>query len=180
MTRGEYLDGVVVHRLYPHDDARGQLVEIYRDAWTPGFAPVQWNLVRNHTNALRGFHCHVRHTDLVTVVEGTMRLGLKDLRPDSPTHDRSAVLDLTPTSGFVLIPPGVGHGFYFEHPAMILNAVSHEWSPDDDFGCRWDDPGLDIEWGCHHPVLSERDRTAGPLDDLRRDIDRRRAETTST
>ncbi len=162
------IHGVAERPLQPIADERGTLVELYRSAWTPEFAPVQWNLVRNRSNALRGFHCHVRHTDLLAIVDGTMVLGLKDLRVDSPTHQRSQRLTMTPETGLVMIPPGVGHGFYFTEPTTLLNAVSHEWSKDDELGCRWDDPDLGLDWGCADPIISERDTSAGTLSELRR------------
>jgi len=167
------IHGIVERPLQPNADDRGSLIELYRTAWTPGFAPVQWNLVHNRSNALRGFHCHVRHTDLLAIVGGSMVLGLKDLRVHSPTHDRSERLAMTHETGLVIIPPGVGHGFYFTEPATLLNAVSHEWSKDDELGCRWDDPDLDIEWGCSDPIISQRDIEAGTLSELRTVIRRK-------
>ena len=152
--------------LHPNADARGMLIEVYRTDWIPGFTPVQWNLVHNRKNVLRGFHCHVRHTDLLSIVDGSMVLGLKDLRVGSPTYNRAERLTMTPETGLVMIPPGVGHGFYFTERATFLNAVSHEWSKEDELGCRWDDPDLDINWGCSDPIISERDTLAGTLSEL--------------
>ena len=45
--------------------------------------------------------------------------------------------------------------------------MSHEWDPEDELGCRWDDPALGISWPCEEPQISERDRTLGPLSELR-------------
>jgi dTDP-4-dehydrorhamnose 3,5-epimerase len=168
------IEGVVRYPLEPHRDERGALVEIYRDSWTPNVSTAQWNYVRNRANVLRGFHCHVRHTDLLAMIDGSMVLGLKDLRTDSSTHDVSEVIVLHPAIDLVMIPPGVGHGFYFPEPAMLLNAVSHTWSKEDELGCRWDDPDLDLEWGCRDPVISERDRIAGSLEQLRAAVSERR------
>ncbi len=168
MTHGPpEIHGVVQLPLQPNADDRGMLTELHRTAWTPGFMPVQWNLVRNRSTVLRGFHCHVRHTDLLAIVDGSMVLGLKDLRTNSATYDRAERLTMTPETGLVIIPPGVGHGFYFAEPTTLLNAVSHEWSKDDELGCRWDDPDLDIDWGCSDPIISERDIRAGTLPELR-------------
>lgn len=160
------IHGVVQRPLQPNADDRGMLIELHRTAWTPGFAPVQWNLVHNRKNVFRGFHCHVRHTDLLSIVDGSMVLGLKDLRVGSPTYNRTERLTMTPETGLVMIPPGVGHGFYFTERATFLNAVSHEWSKEDELGCRWDDPDLDINWGCSDPIISERDTLAGTLSEL--------------
>jgi dTDP-4-dehydrorhamnose 3,5-epimerase len=164
------IDGVVRFPLERHGDDRGTFVEIFRNRWFGEFEPVQWNFLRSAGDVLRGFHCHVHHTDLLAMIDGTMILGLKDLRTDSPTHDVSLTLVLDPTTELVMIPPGVGHGFYFPEPAMLVYAVSHEWCTDDEMGCRWDDPALGIDWRAEDPTISERDRTAGSLDELRRTV----------
>ena len=162
------IEGVVRYPLDVHGDERGEFVEIFRNQWIDNFAPVQWNFLRSAGNVLRGFHCHIRHTDLLAMVEGTMVLGLKDLRVESPTHGVSEVIVLRPTTELLMIPPGVGHGFYFPEPAMLVYSVSHVWSTEDELGCRWDDSALDLDWGAGSPTLSERDRTAGTLEDLQR------------
>jgi dTDP-4-dehydrorhamnose 3,5-epimerase len=164
------IDGVQRYELDKHSDDRGDFVELFRDQWFDDFKPVQWNYVRSAGNVLRGFHCHVRHTDLLAMVTGTMTLGLKDLRDNSPTAGRSQVMTLRPTSEVVLIPPGVGHGFYFPQPAVLVYSVSHEWDTDDELGCNWADPDLGLDWGCETPQLSDRDRLAGSLSQLRAEV----------
>lgn len=153
--------------LEPKADERGSLVELYKNEWTADFSPVQWNLVRNRANVLRGLHCHVRHTDLLAVVDGEMILGLRDLRQKSLTSELTEQFIMTPDSGLVLVPPGVAHCFYFKKQATIINAVSHVWSKEDELGCRWDDQDLGLDWVRQEPILSERDRTAGSLANLR-------------
>jgi dTDP-4-dehydrorhamnose 3,5-epimerase len=66
----------------------------------------------------------------------------------------------------VLIPPGVAHGFYFPIDSLHVYSMSTAWDPHDDDGCRWSDPGLGLTWSVEDPVLSERDASAGSLDDL--------------
>ena len=60
------------------------------------------------------------------------------------------------------IPPGVAHGFYFDESSLHVYAVSHEWDPSDELGCRWDDPDLGIAWPCSAPLISGRDRSSTP------------------
>ena len=154
-------DGVKILRLEPHGDSRGVLTELFRSEWAVGMEPVQWNLVRSRADVLRGFHVHVRHSDYLILVDGKMLLGLKDLRDDSPTS--GAVSLLTATSDMpqaFVIPPGVGHGFYFPEPSIHVYAVSHYWNMDDELGCRWDDPDLGVDWPTKTPELSERDINA--------------------
>jgi len=161
-------DGVELHRLEPHADARGVFTELFRDSWGLGVAPVQWNAVRSEANVLRGVHAHWRHADYLTVVSGRATIGLHDLREGSPTEGLGTVVELVADMPAALaIPTGVTHGFYFHEPSIHIYGVSHEWDPADELGCRWNDPELRISWPCTDPLLSERDRNLGPLSELR-------------
>jgi dTDP-4-dehydrorhamnose 3,5-epimerase len=161
--------GVAVRPLATHVDDRGAFTELFRDEWGTGVAPVQWNVVSSGSGVLRGVHCHPVHADALVVVHGTMRLGLADLRPEAPTAGLACVVELTGESmELVTIPPGVAHGFSFPTPSIHIYAVDRVWDPADELGCRWDDPGLGIEWGhVSSPRISERDERLGTLDELR-------------
>lgn len=160
--------GVELQRLEPHADSRGVFTELFRESWGLDVAPTQWNVVRSEANVLRGVHAHWRHADYLTVVAGSAEVGLHDLREGSPTEDLGAIVRLHADEPHGLtIPPGVAHGFYFPEPSLHVYAVSHEWDPADELGCRWDDPALAIEWSCAAPLLSARDQALGGLSDLR-------------
>ena len=129
---------------------------------------MQWNAVSSLANALRGVHAHWRHTDYLTVVAGRATIGLHDLREGSTTEGLGATVELRadlPAS--LVVPPGVAHGFYSHEPWLLVYAVDHEWDPSDELGCRWDDPGLGIDWPCEQPLLSPRDEELGTLSELR-------------
>jgi dTDP-4-dehydrorhamnose 3,5-epimerase len=156
--------GAWLSRLEPHTDARGALTEIFRAEWDTGVAPVQWNLVHSAADVLRGVHLHPRHHDYLVVVHGRATIGLRDLRPGSPTEGIVALVDMAgdhPTA--LTIPPGVAHGILFHQPSTLLFAVSHYWDPDDEIACYWDDPELGIPWPVVSPRLSQRDASAPPL-----------------
>jgi dTDP-4-dehydrorhamnose 3,5-epimerase len=160
--------GVHLRELLPHDDDRGAFTELFRDSWELDVAPVQWNVVRNSPNVLRGVHVHHRHADYLTVIAGRATIGLADLREESPTDGLSAVVELDADSPAALvIPPGVAHGFYFGGPSLHVYGVSHEWDPGDELGCRWDDPHLRIAWPCTRPLISPRDAALGSVSELR-------------
>jgi dTDP-4-dehydrorhamnose 3,5-epimerase len=160
--------GVSLLTLTPHADDRGVFTELYRASWEPGVAPVQWNAVRSEPKVLRGVHVHRQHTDYLTLVGGTATIGLHDLRPESPTEGLGTTVQLDAREPAALvIPVGVAHGFYFHESSVHVYAVSHEFDPADELGCRWDDPGLDIQWPCTEPLISPRDRELGSLSDLR-------------
>jgi len=160
--------GVDLQRLEPHADSRGVFTELFRDSWELPVSPVQWNAVRSEANIMRGVHAHWRHADYLTVVVGKAAIGLHDLREGSPTEGLGTVVELAADAPAALsIPPGVAHGFYFHEPSLHVYAVSHEWDPSDELGCRWDDPELGITWPCSEPLISGRDRELGPLSSLR-------------
>jgi dTDP-4-dehydrorhamnose 3,5-epimerase len=160
--------GTSTHRLKPNTDDRGTFTEVFRDSWAVGVEPVQWNVVRSAANVLRGVHVHHTHRDYLTVLDGSAKVALHDLRADSGTAGLSAWVELrgdAPTA--IVIPPGVAHGFFFEEPSLHLYAVDSEWDPSDELGCHWTDPELGLEWPCATPELSERDAALGSLAELR-------------
>jgi len=160
--------GVALHQLTPHADDRGVFTELFRDSWQLDVEPSQWNAVRSEANVLRGVHAHVRHDDYLTLVVGRATVGLHDLRVGSTTEGLGVAVELDASAPAALvIPTGVAHGFYFHEPSVHVYAVSHEFDPADELGCRWDDPALAIDWPCREPLVSPRDRELGRLSALR-------------
>jgi dTDP-4-dehydrorhamnose 3,5-epimerase len=160
--------GVQLCPLELHADERGSLVEIFRREWELPVEPVQRNAVYSEAGTLRGAHVHVVHDDYLTVVRGRGVVGLRDLRPGSPTEGLAMTVELwdgEPTS--VVIPAGVVHGFYFGEPSLHVYAVTAYWSPDDELSCRWDDPELGVPWPVEPRLLSERDQAAGSFESMR-------------
>jgi dTDP-4-dehydrorhamnose 3,5-epimerase len=149
-----------VIRPAPIGDHRGSLVELCRLSWIGETNIVQWNVVTSGPNVLRGMHWHNLHWDLIAAVEGRLLMGLTDLRVDSPTELVSELIevDVAAPAG-VLIPPGVGHGFFSPDGSIVLYGVSRYWDPADELGVRFDDPALSLDWPLppEGPVLSERD-----------------------
>lgn len=155
-------EGVICTQLTRHQDARGDLTEVFRQDWPGLIELTQWNASRNEPNVFRGMHVHPLHTDYMVVLEGRMLLGLVDIRPDSATRGLRTRLDMSGDrpSG-VLIPPGVLHGFYVPDGNFLVWGMSHGWTRDDEIECRWDDHELGLDWpAISAPALSERDAKA--------------------
>ncbi|CAN5806103.1 N/A [soil metagenome] len=160
--------GVELYPLEPHADSRGVFTEALPRLLGPlcRARAVERGSLRG--NVLRGVHAHWQHADYLTVVVGRAAIGLHDLREGSETEGMGAIVELDADAPAGLaIPPGVAHGFYFHEPSLHLDAVSHEWDPADELGCRWDDPALEIAWPCSEPLISGRDGGLGPLSLLR-------------
>jgi dTDP-4-dehydrorhamnose 3,5-epimerase len=158
---------VTLMPLQRHRDERGWLAEIFRDDWGQA-KPCQWNATVSEAGVLRGMHVHRSHNDYLVIVQGLMTVGLYDIRPDSPTRDLSASLEIGSDDLVALrVPTGVIHGFYCHEPTIYIYAMNAHFHPDDELGCFWADPELRISWPCRDPVVSERDRRAGSLAELR-------------
>ena len=155
---------VTFYPLTTHYDDRGDLTEIFRNEWTKNKLPVQWNFVRSKPHVLRGFHLHYVHTDYLMLLDGTMILTLKDLRPNSPTLDVSDSIEVkSDVPVMICIPPGVGHGFYFPVLSSHVYAVTDYWNVEDELACRWDDPELNISWSIADEsslLISKKDKEA--------------------
>jgi dTDP-4-dehydrorhamnose 3,5-epimerase len=144
-------------------------IEVFRAQWDTHIKPLQWNVVASKSNVLRGVHAHWRHSDYIVVLQGRMSVGLQDLRYVCPTYGTAALLTLAGDDPRALVvPPGVAHGFFCPAPAIHLYAVSHYWDTEDELGCRWDDPDLQIPWPCSAPIISPRDADLSDLATLTR------------
>lgn len=161
-------------QLSPHLDERGSLVELFREEWDLGVSPVQWNLVHSEPHTLRGFHVHLKNYDYLCVISGSMDLRLVDLRKDSPTFGDGFNLLLQASSPeAVVVPPGVGHAFYFSEGASHIYGLSEHWSRAHHIGCRWDDPDLGLGWSIKNPLLSDQDQSAPSLKEIKPVLDAR-------
>lgn len=158
-----------------HEDDRGVFTEVFREEWDIGVRPIQWNVVRNKAGILRGVHVHLTHWDYLLIVDGVARIGLHDPRENSPTRGMSRMLDVSGEEIVgLIIPPGVFHGFFFKTNSMHVYSVSHYWDPiDDEFGCRFDDPNLGMDWGETPPRVSERDASLPSFPALMQEIGHR-------
>jgi dTDP-4-dehydrorhamnose 3,5-epimerase len=168
------LHGLELRPLTMNCDSRGVFTEIFCDSWKLPIAPVQWSLVTSKARVLRGMHLHVRHDEYITVIQGRACVGLYDMRPASPTVGQSALIELDGQAQCCLsFPRGILHGWYFHEDSVHLQAVSEsyeDYGPDDNRGCLWSDPELNIAWPDASPILSPRAAAFPTLAQLRRTI----------
>ncbi len=106
------IDGVVIKRLPPVEDDRGEICEIYRPSWNVHSAPLVFVYqVCIRPGKVKGWVVHRRQDDRIFVSRGTLQFALFDDRDKSSTRgllnkftfsDRSRVL--------IVIPHGIYHG----------------------------------------------------------------------
>ncbi len=121
------IDGVMVRPLKRFEDARGWLIEIYReDELEPACHPVMAYMSQTFPSVVRGPHEHREQTDCFAFLgPGEFRLYLWDARPDSPTvGHRQGLLAGAANRVLVTVPPGVVHAYQNvgQTPGWVFNA----------------------------------------------------------
>lgn len=161
MLKDELPSGVKLIPLLMHHDNRGMVAELYRKEWDISLEALQWNISHSKSNVLRGVHLHPKHLDYLIVLKGHMTLYLHDVRPASASKGKTFVIDLkADILQAIVIPTGVAHGFYFNEDSTHIYAVSEYWDEEDELGCMWNSPELNISWPTHNPILSAKDQHA--------------------
>lgn len=157
---GLEIEGVVLKRLKENIDPRGSFTEVYNHRWDLDLQAVQWSYVKSEANVFRGLHFHKRHDEYFSLVSGHAQLGLKDMRPDSPTYLNWQLFDLHGDDMAALIfPRGLLHGWYFFTPSVHLQSVSEsyvDYGKDDNWGVYWNDSDLGFPWSFTDPIISTR------------------------
>ena len=169
INESKTISGVMIAHLNSLEDSRGRFRETFRKEWFPqrSWDIVQTNRSDSQPNVLRGLHYHHRQVDYWYVVNGKIRAGLADLRPDSPTYHATQTVELSAESNLGLfIPIGVAHGFVALEPSTLIYLVDNYYDGDDEFGVAWNDPDLNINWGVSNPILSPRDQNNPLLKDI--------------
>jgi|688.fasta_scaffold21891_10 dTDP-4-dehydrorhamnose 3,5-epimerase len=127
------------------------------------FQVVQANRSFNaQAGTLRGFHGqYPPHGEqkLLRCVQGSLVDVVVDLRPESPTFLHWQMVELSATNQqSLLIPERCCHALQTQSDATeILYLVSAFYAPDAEFGLRWDDPQLAIQWPRPVSAISAKD-----------------------
>ena len=169
------LDGLVVIEPDVFGDDRGFLVETYRsDLWHElgvDIDFVQHNHSRSVRGTLRGLHFQTEpgQAKLVRCSSGRIFDVAVDLRRDSLTFGQWEGHELDDRAHRqLLIPIGFGHGFcVLSDEADVDYQLSSYYDPATESGVAWDDPDIGVEWPIDEPLLSERDKAAPKLADVR-------------
>lgn len=125
------------------------------------------------SGTLRGLHFQAppaTQTKLLRVLRGAVLDVCVDLRHGSPSYGQHVMAELTAESGQqILCPKGFAHGVLTLKPhTEITYKVDAYYAPELDFGLRFDDPDLAIDWPLPEEkiILSEKDRNQPMLRDL--------------
>jgi dTDP-4-dehydrorhamnose 3,5-epimerase len=163
------IDGLVIEGIKEVPDARGVVRELFRASALPLLRPwKQVNVTETVQGAIRGMHAE-EMTKLVGVASGAVFGAWVDLRPSSSTFGAVVTADLAPGM-HALVPPGVGNGFQATAPGatQYVYCFDEEWVPNmPGVACTPLDPELGIHWPLAISHISDKDRDAPTLADLR-------------
>ena len=172
------IDGVVLVAPDVHGDERGFFVETFSaDLWAElgvGVDFVQHNHSRSARGTLRGIHFQTApgQAKLIRCPRGRILDVAVDLRRGSPTYGQweAHVLDDVEHRQ-LFVPVGFGHGFaVLSDVADVAYQVSSYYDPATESGIAWDDPEVGIDWQVSDPLLSERDKSAPKLAEVRDEL----------
>ena len=151
-----------------HSDERGILfTTYYRDFFSDiipsGLEFKHDKFALTNEKVLRGIHGDYKSWKLVTVVYGDITQVVVDNRPDSLTYKKwDSFLITSKSPKLILLPPGVGNGFYVHsHMAAYhykLAYIGEYFDAADQFTVKWNDPNFDVRWPDSNPILSNRDK----------------------
>jgi len=117
------MEGVTFKPVPRYEDARGWLVELFREDELPdGFRPTMGYLSVTKPGVARGPHEHRDQTDGFLFFDGEYELHLWENRPGhGEAYEIHSVGRNNPT--FVTVPPGVVHAYrnVGETEAMVVN-----------------------------------------------------------
>jgi dTDP-4-dehydrorhamnose 3,5-epimerase len=170
------LDGPILIEAEAFTDERGFLLESFRHDRMKELGIdtrfVQDNHSRSLKGTLRGIHFQKTkrgQAKLVRCPRGRILDVAVDLRKDSPTFAEWEAHELSDENHRQLfVPAGFGHAFLvISDHADVAYRLSSYYDPKTEAGIAWDDPDIGIEWPATGYVISDRDRHAPSLAEIR-------------
>ena len=122
---------------------------------------VQDNEVSSKKGVIRGLHYQLEFPQgkLVRAVVGTILDVAVDIRLGSPTYAKYILVKLSAENKKMLyVPEGFAHGYLvISDKSIVSYKCTNFYNPDDEYGIKWDDKTINIDWGYNSPIISKKD-----------------------
>ena len=169
------LEGVLLLIPRVFGDDRGFFMETFNEKTAAEIGLPTEFVQDNHSysqhGVLRGLHYQYPtwQGKLVRVACGEIFDVAVDIRPGSPTRGQWYGAYLSGENKHQLyIPEGFAHGFCVTgEDAHVLYKCTTLYIPSEDAGVAWNDPDIGVDWPIDGPTLSDKDRQAPRLEDIR-------------
>ena len=160
------LDGIYIITPELFKDERGYFFESFRHSQF--FNKLNKNFVQDNevfskeSNIIRGLHYQIDRPQgkLIQVVSGAIKDIAVDVRVGSPNFGKSFTATLSAENHKMLyVPEGFAHGYLvLEQNTIVHYKCTNYYHVESEYGVRWDDPDINIDWGISDPVLSKKDK----------------------
>ncbi len=154
-------------------DDRGYFFELFRedvfkDKLNCKFVQDNEAFSKN-ANVIRGLHYQMDNPQgkLIRVVSGAIKDVIVDIRTSSSTFGKSFSINLNDENHKMLfVPEGFAHGYLvLENNTIVHYKCTDFYNPNSEYGIRWDDSDVNINWGVTSPIISQKDSSLPFLKD---------------
>ena len=112
-------------------------------------------------DTLRGLHYQIENPQdkLIHVISGAIKDVIVDVRVNSKTFGGSFTVDLNHKNHKMLfIPKGFAHGYLvLKKNTIVQYKCTDYYNPNSEYGIRWNDSDVNINWGVTNPHVSQKD-----------------------
>ena len=134
---------------------------------------LQDNNSKSNKGDIRGLHFQYPKSQgkLITVIYGSIFDVIIDVRKKSPTFGKWFSLELNDEKNNQLwVPPGFAHGFQVLSKIALVNykCSLNYWSQKDEKIILFNDPDINIKWPLKVNKISEKDKKALPLKNIKK------------
>ena len=172
------LPGVLIFEPRKHGDHRGFFSEVYNSEQLSKHG-IEIDFLQDNqslsekSGTLRGLHYQAppfAQDKLVRVLRGSILDVAVDIRHGSPTFG-THITEIISAEKWnqIFVPKGFAHGFItLEDSTEVIYKVSNYYAPDFDFGIKWNDPEINIDWGVNNAdvIISEKDQNQPYLNEI--------------
>ncbi len=120
-------------------------------------------------NTIRGLHYQLKNPQakLIYVTSGAIKDVIVDIRTSSNTFGESFSVNLDHKNHKMLfIPKGFAHGYLvLKKHTIVQYKCTDYYNPSSEYGIRWDDSDVNINWGVTNPYISKKDSSLPFLKD---------------
>ena len=160
------LDGVFIITPELFEDERGYFFESFRELEFQNKLNINFvqdnQVFSKDSNVIRGLHYQIDNAQgkLIHVISGAIRDVVVDIRIGSPNFGKSfAVILSVKNHKMLYVPEGFAHGYLvLEKDTVVHYKCTNYYNINSEFGIRWDDPDININWGISNPILSDKDK----------------------